>query len=120
MMKWNKARVSGVLQPLAGLTRRRAAEAALFSMDASIPSDDNGAAMPQKVTSAAPKKLIKSKTMAGVGVAGTATMLGELAPQLQALVPYAASMKTIFLIVAVGGIALAAYARMKDHKEGVH
>jgi lysozyme len=120
MMKWNKARVSGVLQPLAGLTRRRAAEASVFSMDASIPSDDNGAAMPQKVTSAAPKKLIKSKTMAGVGVAGTATMLGELAPQLQALVPYAASMKTIFLIVAVGGIALAAYARMKDHKEGVH
>ena len=58
--------------------------------------------------------------MAGVGVAGTATMLGELAPQLQALVPYAASMKTIFLIVAVGGIALAAYARMKDHKEGIH
>jgi lysozyme len=28
--KWNKARVNGVLTPLAGLTRRRAAEAALY------------------------------------------------------------------------------------------
>lgn len=28
--KWNKARVRGVLQPLAGLTRRRTAERALF------------------------------------------------------------------------------------------
>ena len=28
--KWNKARVNGVLQPMAGLTRRRAAEAALY------------------------------------------------------------------------------------------
>lgn len=27
---WNKARVGGVLQPVAGLTRRRAAEAALY------------------------------------------------------------------------------------------
>jgi len=26
----------------------------------------------------------------------------------------------LFLVVAIGGIALAAYARMKDHKEGVH
>jgi len=120
MMKWNKARVKGVLKPLAGLTRRRAAEASIFSMEAALPSDERGPEMPQKVTAAAPKKLSQSKTMAGVGVAGTATMLGELAPQLQALVPYAASMKTLFLVVAIGGIALAAYARMKDHKEGVH
>lgn len=28
--KWNKARVAGVLKPLAGLTRRRSAEAALY------------------------------------------------------------------------------------------
>ena len=120
MMKWNKARVNGELQTLAGLTRRRAAEASMFSVDAALPSDINGPEMPQKVSASATKKLTKSKTMAGVGVAGTATMLGELAPQIQALVPYAASMKTLFLIVAIGGIALAAYARMKDHKEGIH
>lgn len=30
---WNKARVNGVLRPVAGLTRRRAAEAALYRSD---------------------------------------------------------------------------------------
>lgn len=30
--KWNKARVGGALRPLGGLTRRRAAEAALYAM----------------------------------------------------------------------------------------
>jgi hypothetical protein len=58
--------------------------------------------------------------MAGVGIAGAATGLNEMAGQLQGLVAYAESLKLIFLLCAVGGIALAAYARFKDHKEGVH
>jgi len=120
IMRWNKARVDGKLQPLRGLTRRRAAEAAIFSRDARLPSDQNGSEMPQKVEAAAPKPLAKSKTMAGAGVAGVATALGEIAPQIEALVPYSDTMKTVFLICAFGGIALAAYARYKDHKEGVH
>ena len=120
MMKWNKARVSGVLQPLAGLTRRRAAEAAVFAMDAALPSDDAGPEMPQKVIAAAPKSLAKSKTMAGAGIAGAATAMNEISGQLQGLLPYADSLKVLFLICAIGGIGLAAYARFKDHSEGVH
>ena len=54
--------------------------------------------------------------MAGVGIAGAATGLNEMAGQLQGLVSYADSLKTIFLIVAIGGIALAAYARLKTRK----
>ena len=76
--------------------------------------------MPQKVTAEAPKSLIKSKTMAGAGIAGAATGLNEIAGQMQGLLPYADSLKTIFLICAIGGIALAAYARYKDNKEGIH
>ena len=53
------------------------------------------------------------------GIAGAATGLNEMAGQLQGLVSYADSLKTIFLIVAIGGIALAAYARFKDQKDGV-
>ena len=34
LQRWNKARVDGKLTPLRGLTRRRAAEAAIFSRDA--------------------------------------------------------------------------------------
>jgi lysozyme len=121
IMRWNKARVSGKLTVLNGLTRRRAAEAAIFARDAKLPSDEGGPTMPQKVTAAsATKPLAKSKTMAGAGIAGAATALGEITPQIEALVPYSDSMKTIFLLCAIGGIALAAYARFKDHKEGIH
>lgn len=120
IMRWNKARVGGKLTVLNGLTRRRAAEAAIFSRDAKLPSAEGGPTMPQKVAAAAPKPLAKSKTMAGAGIAGAATALGEITPQIEALVPYSDSMKTIFLLCALGGIALAAYARFKDHKDGVH
>lgn len=119
LMRWNKARVNGKLQPLKGLTRRRSAEAALFTMDAQLPSDDADVPMPQKVTVQDKKPLTKSKTMAGVGIAGAATALNETAGQLQSLVAYADSLKTIFLLCALGGIALAAYARWKDQKDGV-
>ena len=118
--RWNKARVDGKLVPLNGLTRRRAAEGALFSSDAGLPSDEGGSEMPQKVSAAAPKSLAKSKTMAGAGIAGAATAMNEISGQLQGLLPYADSLKVLFLVCAIGGIGLAAYARFKDHSDGVH
>jgi lysozyme len=120
IMRWNKARVDGKLTPLRGLTRRRTAEAAIFSRDAQLPSDEGGPQMVQKPTAEAPKSLAKSKTMAGAGIAGAATAMNEVAGQIQGLVAYAPMLKTIFLVCAIGGIALAAYARFKDNKEGVH
>lgn len=117
--RWNKARVDGKLQPVRGLTRRRAAEAALFSMDAKLPSM-GGDKMPQKVSASSTKPLSKSKTIAGTGVAGLATVLNEVSSQLESLTAYSSSLQTIFLVVALGGISLAAYARYKDHSEGVH
>lgn len=119
MMRWNKARVDGKLTPLKGLTRRRAAEAAVFTMDAQLPSDGGGDTMVQKVTVQDKKPLTKSKTMAGAGVAGAATVLSEITPQVEALIPYAESMKTLFLLLALAGVGLAIYARMKDQKDGV-
>ena len=120
LMRWNKARVDGKLTALKGLTRRRSAEAAIFSSDAKFPSDQGGGVGPQKISSSSTKSLAKSKTMAGAGIAGAATALGEITPQIQALVPYSETMKTVFLLCAIGGIALAAYSRFKDHKEGIH
>lgn len=119
MIKWNKATVNGTKQVLPGLTRRRAAEAALWSLDARLPSEDGGDILPQRIVAEAPKPLSKSRTMAGAGMAGAATALGEIAPQIEALVPYSESLKIIFLVVALGGIALAAYARFDDHKNGL-
>jgi lysozyme len=120
LMRWNKARVNGKLIPLAGLTRRRAAEAALFSADAKIITPDGTPTMVQAPVATATKSLAKSKTMAGAGIAGAATAMNEVAGQIQGLVSYAPMLKTVFLICAIGGIALAAYARFKDSKEGVH
>lgn len=56
LMRWNKARVDGVLTPLPGLTRRRSAEAALFSMSAPLASEDNGEMMPQKIEESVEEK----------------------------------------------------------------
>lgn len=119
-MRWNKARVKGKLTPLAGLTRRRAAEAALFSADAELTTEEGAPAMVQKPEATATKSLTKSKTMAGAGIAGLATTLNEVSGQIQGLVSYAPMLKTIFLVCAIGGISLAAYARFKDNREGIH
>jgi len=119
-MRWNKARVKGKLTPLAGLTRRRAAEAALFSADAEMTTEEGAPVMVQKPEVTATKSLTKSKTMAGAGIAGLATTLNEVSGQIQGLVSYAPMLKTIFLVCALGGISLAAYARFKDNREGIH
>jgi len=118
LQRWNKARVDGVLKPLRGLTRRRSAEAALFSMDAPMASED-GDKMPQKPEPTATKPLRKSKTMAGAAAGGVGVTLSTTAEQLQGLVPYSDAIKWVFLAVAVAGIALTAYARWEDHKDGV-
>ena len=119
-MRWNKARVKGTLTPLAGLTRRRAAEAALFSADAEMTTEDGAPTMVQKPVATATKSLAKSKTMAGAGIAGLATTLNEVSGQIQGLVSYAPMLKTIFLVCAIGGISLAAYSRFRDNREGIH
>lgn len=119
MLKWNKATVDGVKQVLPGLTRRRAAEAALWSMDARLPSDEGGSILPQKVQAEDTKPLTKSRTMVGVSIAGAATALGEVATQVEGLLKYSDQLKVVFVIVSLAGIALAAYARYDDHKNGV-
>lgn len=115
-MKWNKARVNGKLTSLKGLTRRRTAEAAMFSEEAPL-AGEGGEEMPQKPEARAVKPIAKSKTMAGVGIAGAATAMGEMSTQIEGLIHYSDSLKTIFLVLALAGIALAAYAKLKDHKE---
>ena len=119
IMRWNKATVDGVLTELRGLTRRRTAEAALFSMDAPLASE-GGEAMVQKPQQKALKPLTKSKTMAGAGVAGLATIAQEAAQKLERLTAYSDSIQYAFLALSVAGIALVAYARYKDHAEGEH
>jgi lysozyme len=115
-MRWNKATVNGKRIPLAGLTRRRAAESAIFMREALMPSDKGGERMAQSPEMGPVKSLTKSKTMAGAGIAGAATALNEVSGQLEGLIAYSDSLQTLFVVFAIGGIALAAYARWKDNK----
>lgn len=120
ILRWNKARVDGVLTELRGLTRRRTAEAALFSMDAPL-AGDGGDMMPQKPEQAATKPLTRSKTLAGASAAGIGTIgtvIGDAANQIEGLVAYSEDLKLVFLGLTIVGIALVTYARIKDHKEG--
>lgn len=118
IMRWNKARVEGELKPLKGLTRRRTAEAALFSMDAPL-ADDGGDLMAQKPDQNTVKPLKKSKTLAGAGIAGSAGVMAEVTSQLQPLIGYSEYIKYIFLAASLAGIVLVTYARIKDNQEGV-
>lgn len=115
--RWNKARVEGQLKPLAGLTRRRAAESALFNMDTELSSEE-GELMPQKPEQSEAKPLGKSRTLFGLSVAGVSTAISEATTKLQPIVAYADTIQVIFIVLTLIGIGIAAYARYDDHKEG--
>lgn len=84
---WNKATINGVLQPVLGLTRRRAAETALYltpdeAVDRNAKYVDQVAAdeMPQKV---APDKTAASSKTIITGAVGTVAAAGAVADQVQ-------------------------------------
>jgi lysozyme len=117
LARWNKARVKGELTVLPGLVRRRAAEAALFTMDTPLASDSRDL-MPQKVEQEAEKPLSQSRTIGGAGVAGVSTVLAVGAEQMQGVIPYSDIAGYIFVALTLIGVAVAIYARWDDHKEG--
>lgn len=91
-----------------GLVARRAAEKALFL----------------EGTAPAPlKPLAKSRTVVGSAVSGTAVVasevVSEVKDQVEPLVPYADTLKLVFLLAAVAGIALTVWARIDDRRKGL-
>lgn len=117
LAKWNKATVDGKKVVLPGLTRRRAAEAALFTMDAPLASQGKDL-MVQKPEASAEKPLSKSRTMWGLSIAGASTAISEAAQQVQPLLAYATTIQYVFVTLTLLSIGLALYARIDDHKEG--
>jgi hypothetical protein len=69
-----------------------------------------------------PKPLTKSRTIAGATLAGGATVAQEVVQetqtQLAGILPYADSLKWLFLLLAIAGIGLTIWARIDDHKKG--
>lgn len=93
---------------LPGLMKRRAAEKAMFL---------DGTSRPEM------KPLAKSRTVVGSSVAGAATVASEVVTEVkdhvEPLVPYADSLRLLFLIIALAGIGLAIWARVSDRKRGI-
>lgn len=129
-VRWNKARVKGKLVPLRGLTRRRAAEAALFSANDTAGGD--GDIQPSLVEAQRPKPKVKSRKFWGTLTAGFSAVASWTTSQVDGLsqginaatdqilpvLPYVPSLSTILVILTVAGVVLAIYAQFDDdHKE---
>lgn len=125
---WDKARVGGVLQPLAGLTARRAAEAALYLR----PEDDAPhQVMPQAVaaesTLAASPIAQSGAATAGLGALGVVSQAGDQIGAVSSTVGTAKSFVTdtlgipaswfLPLVMIAAGVVVVVY-RQKQRREG--
>ena len=108
LARWNKVRG----RVAAGLTRRRAAEATLWS---TAVAGATVTSMPD-----APTHWGHLVTLGGITVGAVSTMLSDFAQQLQPLAGYGGLIKNAFLIVSVAAAIIAVAARTHSfHKNGV-
>lgn len=122
---WNKAtNAGGKKVELRGLTRRRAAEAALYLSD-----DGKDDAQRTRAVDVMPEKpLTQSRVMVGSTLGGVATLasgaaqavneIDHLKSLLQPLLPYVPALQLVFIAVALAGVMLAMVARWTDRKHG--
>lgn len=122
---WNKATdAAGVKRELRGLTRRRAAEAALYLSD-----DGHDDEQRTRAADVAPEKaLTTSRVMIGSTVGGAATAASGLAQimdeieqakdMLLPLAPYLPLLQKLFVVLGLIGVGVAMYARWHDHNKG--
>lgn len=117
LARWNKAK--GKVLP--GLVTRRAEEAALWLSGA-----DEGpgeVSMPQAVDAPEGKPLSSSVTIQGAGIAGigtAGTVIADASEQLRPIAEYSHTIRIIFCLLAVLGIAMAIWGRIRVQRdEGV-
>jgi hypothetical protein len=67
----------------------------------------------------AAKPLAKSRTMTGIGLAGLGTVIEQVRPVIEPLLPFAADLKWAIVALIGAGLAYAAYARWDDHRNAV-
>lgn len=126
---WNKARVDGVLQELAGLTTRRAREAALYLTPDG--ADEQPQAMPQEVE---PESRMRSSPIAQGGAvtagAGLIGLAGEVGQQVQVVKGPVDAVRDLVVgtlgvpvewllpIVLIGAGGLVVYWRVAQRRRG--
>ncbi len=114
IIKWNRAKVEGEMAALSGLTRRRTAEASLWTVGLDL--GDTSPIMPQRPDTASLRPLKRSKTLIGSVLAG----IGLLSAGLNEVISYSSTINYALLAIGLCGVALIAYSRIKDYKEGIH
>ena len=119
---WNKATVNGKKTVLPGLTRRRAAEAALY-LEPVEKDKDEAYLMPQRVEPERPmtqSSIVRASTVAGgtaalAGVAETVNTVSSIKYGLDSLGSW---MVPLLLLVTVAAVGWAIYERLKQRREG--
>ena len=122
---WNKATAAdGQKRELRGLTRRRAAEAALYLSD-----DGHDDEQRTRAADVMPEKpLSQSRVMVGSTIGGVATIASgaaQLVTEIQWLkdlitpmTAYIPALQKLFVVLGIAGIAVAMIARWHDRKNG--
>ncbi len=122
---WNKATAAdGQKKELRGLTRRRAAEAALYLSDDGHDDDQR-----TRAADVSPEKpLSQSRVMVGSAISGVASvasgaahLVGEIEWLKDLITPmtaYIPALQKVFVVLGVVGIAVAMYARWHDRHTG--
>lgn len=116
---WNKARVAGKLVPVAGLTRRRAAEAALYLQDqATVESPATPEPVPERHL--ARSEIGIASTVAGgtAGVAAVAETARTVADVKYSVTSLGDWLVPVLLIAVVALCAYIVWQRYQQRKEG--
>ena len=122
---WNKARVGGTLQALPGLTRRRAAEAALYLTQAAADDAPDVApdAMPQAVEPE--RTMMASQINRASAVAGLTASVAAANEVMEVVNKAKAQadglgdwLVPLLLLVAVAGAGWAIYERVRQRQQG--
>lgn len=117
LAKWNKITVKGRKVASKGLSNRRAAEAGLWASDAPVAS----ASVP--ASAAAPRPLLQSKTIGGAALSGAGAVgstLVDTAQQVQVVADYSDTLRIVFVVLMLAGVALTLWGRVSlRNREGV-
>lgn len=111
LMRWNKITVGGRKIINKGLTNRRSAECGLWSRGEFVASQDVDVAAPAKLTGS---KTLKGAAITTIGTAGAT--LTDASQQVSVVAEYSDTLRTIFIILTVAGIALTIYGRIQVQK----
>lgn len=115
LMRWNKITVGGKKAANTGLTNRRAAEAGLWAKQDFVATNTLAPVPPKTLASS---KTVQGSAVATVGALGAA--LTDASNQVSVVADYSTTLRIIFIVLTLAGIALTVYGRVKlRNTEGV-